>query len=224
MTSKWKCDTKEKARRLIDLSLVSVLLDAGAGPTWKYKEPNTNDIYTRSEGLGIASFHMFLQGNFSSDPKENPHRVDAESLVKLGDDTIAKAFQVDEVKNPLVGCTGRTDLLKRLGKSLQAHPEFFGTAKNGGKTIRPGNLIDYLLEKKNVKNEVSIQELWKVVIYGLQDIWPPSRTRLGGMNMGDVWQLSYLPEHKHTKAGRFVSFHKLSQWLTYSLMEPLQVR
>ena len=30
----------------------------------------------------------------------------------------------------------------------------------------------------------------------------------------------YLPEHE--KAGRFVSFHKLSQWLTYSLMEPLQ--
>jgi hypothetical protein len=31
---------------------------------------------------------------------------------------------------------------------------------------------------------------------------------------------SYLPEHE--KAGKFVSFHKLSQWLTYSLMEPLQ--
>uniref|UniRef100_A0AAV1TVG8 Uracil phosphoribosyltransferase n=1 Tax=Peronospora matthiolae TaxID=2874970 RepID=A0AAV1TVG8_9STRA len=38
--------------------------------------------------------------------------------------------------------------------------------------------------------------------------------------MGDVWELPYLPEHE--KAGRFVSFHKLSQWLTYSLMEPLQ--
>lgn len=31
----------------------------------------------------------------------------------------------------------------------------------------------------------------------------------------------YLPEHP--LAGKYVSFHKLSQWLTYSLMEPLQV-
>lgn len=29
-----------------------------------------------------------------------------------------------------------------------------------------------------------------------------------------------MPEDE--KAGKFVSFHKLSQWLTYSLMEPLQ--
>ena len=35
-----------------------------------------------------------------------------------------------------------------------------------------------------------------------------------------VFHISYLPEH--AKAGKFVSFHKLSQWLTYSLMEPLQ--
>lgn len=93
MTAKWNCDTKEKARRLIDLSLVSVLLDAGAGPTWKYKEPGTDDIYTRSEGLGIASFHMFLKGAFSS-TEATPHRVDADALINLPNDAIAKAFQV----------------------------------------------------------------------------------------------------------------------------------
>jgi hypothetical protein len=33
-------------------------------------------------------------------------------------------------------------------------------------------------------------------------------------------QCRYLEEDP--KAGKHVSFHKLSQWLTYSLMEPLQ--
>lgn len=84
----------EKARRLLDLALVSVLLDAGAGPTWKFKEPGTEDFYSRSEGLGIASFHMFLQGVFSTNPTNSPHRVDAVALANLSDDAIAKAFQV----------------------------------------------------------------------------------------------------------------------------------
>uniref|UniRef100_M4BXD3 Uncharacterized protein n=1 Tax=Hyaloperonospora arabidopsidis (strain Emoy2) TaxID=559515 RepID=M4BXD3_HYAAE len=81
-------------------------------------------------------------------------------------------------------------------------------------------MVDYLKERQTASGEVSITDLWKVVVYGLQDIWPESRTRIDGQNMGDVWELPYLPEHE--KAGRFVSFHKLSQWLTYSLMEPLQ--
>ena len=67
--------TKEICRRLIDLFLVSVLLDAGAGNVWKYKEPGTTDEYNRSEGLGVASFHMFDEGFFSGDESQ-PHRVD----------------------------------------------------------------------------------------------------------------------------------------------------
>ncbi|KAG6953466.1 hypothetical protein JG687_00012381 [Phytophthora cactorum] len=216
MTSTWSCDRLEKARRLLDLALVSVLLDAGAGPTWKFKEPGTEDFYSRSEGLGIASFHMFLDGNFSADPDKDPHRVDVTALANLADDAISNAFQVTEA-NPLVGCAGRTDLLKRLGKSISKYPEFF-TGADG--SIRPGNMVDYLTKHQNASGEVSITDLWKVVLYGLQDIWPASRTQIDGQNMGDVWELSYLPEHE--KAGKFVSFHKLSQWLTYSLMEPLQ--
>uniref|UniRef100_K3WWH7 Uracil catabolism protein 4 n=1 Tax=Globisporangium ultimum (strain ATCC 200006 / CBS 805.95 / DAOM BR144) TaxID=431595 RepID=K3WWH7_GLOUD len=216
MTAIWDCDALEKARRLIDLALVSVLLDAGAGPTWKFKEPSTEDYYSRSEGLGIASLHMFLQGAFSSDLL-NPHRSDADALSNLPSNAIAKAFQVDDETNPMVGCAGRTDLLKKLGGSLTAHPEFFAGADG---SIRPGNLVDYLLKHKNDQNEVSVKELWRTVAYGLQDIWPDSRPRIGDQNMGDIWELSYLPEHE--KASKYVCFHKLSQWLTYSLMEPLQ--
>ena len=48
-----------RAHAMIDLTVVSVLLDAGAGPDWKYVEPATGQTFTRSEGLGVASFHAF---------------------------------------------------------------------------------------------------------------------------------------------------------------------
>ena len=70
-------DIKEICRRLIDLFLVSVLLDAGAGNTWKYVEAGTGLVFSRSEGLGVASIHMFEQGFFSSN-EQNPFQVDGE--------------------------------------------------------------------------------------------------------------------------------------------------
>lgn len=76
-----------------------------------------------------------------------------------------------------------------MGKSITNYPEFFSGADG---SIRPGNVVDYLKKHQNASGEVSITDLWKVVLYGLQDIWPESRTRIGGQNMGDVWELSYV--------------------------------
>lgn len=53
-----------------------------------------------------------------------------------------------------------------------------------------GNMVDYLFKHKTENDEISVKELWKVVIYGLQHIWPESRTRIDNQNMGDVWELS----------------------------------
>ena len=80
MLQKWctlssSLDLKEQARRVVDLFVVSVLLDAGAGNAWKYKEPATGLTFSRSEGLGVASLHMFESGLFSSVP-DQPYRVD----------------------------------------------------------------------------------------------------------------------------------------------------
>jgi hypothetical protein len=69
-------DTEERSRRLVDLFLVAVLLDAGAGMKWSYKDQDTGDVYRRSEGLGVASYNMFKSGLFSNDPTRYPHRVD----------------------------------------------------------------------------------------------------------------------------------------------------
>lgn len=100
----------EKARRLVDLVTTSVLLDAGAGDVWKYTEKSTGFEAGRSEGLGVASFHMFGAGAFSSDPGTCPHRADSVGLKGLEDDSVRTAFQVDDAANPLVGCEGRTQV------------------------------------------------------------------------------------------------------------------
>ena len=68
--------TLERAIAAADLAVVSVLLDAGAGEAWRYQEPGTSCVLARSEGLAVASLHMFHEGAFSSD-KRQPFRVDA---------------------------------------------------------------------------------------------------------------------------------------------------
>jgi hypothetical protein len=56
----------ERARAQIDLAVISVLLDAGAGPAWSYVEAESGQRFTRSEGLGVASFRAFMQGAFAA--------------------------------------------------------------------------------------------------------------------------------------------------------------
>ena len=72
----------ERARSQIDLALVSVLLDAGAGPAWRFHEAGSDQPFARSEGLGVASFHAFTSGLFSSDPAQ-PLRLPGRSLVLI---------------------------------------------------------------------------------------------------------------------------------------------
>src|ERR1700724_1402676 len=70
------------ARAALDLAMVSVLLDAGAGPQWRYRDAATGKSFGRSEGLALASLDMFARGAFSSDMKD-PLRADAAVLAKL---------------------------------------------------------------------------------------------------------------------------------------------
>ena len=71
-------DKKEVTRRLLDLFLVSVLLDAGAGNQWTYNDEASGKSFSRSEGLGVASINMFSEGFFSGDSQQ-PHKVDGAS-------------------------------------------------------------------------------------------------------------------------------------------------
>jgi hypothetical protein len=73
------CDDMELTRRLIDLFFVSVLLDAGAGDHWRYKEPKTGHVYERSEGIAVASLDMFESLIFTTSDAERVPIVNGNS-------------------------------------------------------------------------------------------------------------------------------------------------
>lgn len=125
-------DAQERTRRLIDLFLISVLLDAGAGNKWSYKSKESGKIFSRSEGLAVASLEMFKSGLFSSDPTE-PCQVDGAGLKKVTVEALAKGMQHSE-QNPLAGLEGRAGLLARLSEALN-NQELFGV------DARPGNML-----------------------------------------------------------------------------------
>ncbi|MDV2993038.1 MAG: hypothetical protein N4J56_002692 [Chroococcidiopsis sp. SAG 2025] len=216
----------ERAVTRFDLAIVSVLLDAGAGDRWLYCERETDSIFQRSEGLAVASFRMFCQGAFSSHPHQLL-QVDAQGLQSLSEATLAQGFQVSE-DNPLVGLAGRVELLQKLGRSLLAFPQMFGDDNP-----RPGHLVHYLLERSHHK-QLPAATVLRAVLEGLGSIWS-GRIEIAGVNLGDVWYHPALEGSREQGAGSrgistddlrlttsLVPFHKLSQWLTYSLLEPLQ--
>lgn len=191
------------ARSRIDLAVVSVLLDAGAGGLWSYRD-SEGTVLSRSEGLGVASLEGFCAGLFSSDPKR-PLQADAAALQRLEAAEIMRQFQAGP-GNPLLGAEGRAALMRNLGAVLAARPDLFGDAP-----ARPGNLFDRL-----AGDSVSASAILAALLDGLAPIWP-SRLTIAGENLGDVWRHGAL-ENGDTASG-FVPFHKLSQWMTYSLIE-----
>ena len=198
----------ERARAKVDLVVTSVLLDAGAGAGWRYVEAGTGQTFTRSEGLAVASFYLFTEGAFSSQP-ERAMQVDAQGLRQLSQAKLEAGFQVSQT-NPLIGLAGRLTLLHKLGQALAAQPERFGDPP------RPGHLVDYLQSK--YPNPIKAADLLKEVLEGFSSIWS-GRIEVAGIHLGDVWFYSALTGHE--PFAQLVPFHKLSQWLTYSLVEPL---
>lgn len=196
------------ARSRLDLAIVSVLLDAGAGHQWHYQD-DPELVLGRSEGLAVASLRAFEGGLFSSQP-ETPYQVDAAALLHLTEADLARAFQVSD-DNPLVGLAGRLTLLHQLGKTLANQPHIFGAT-----LPRPGHLLDHWLAKFGPTCDAG--HLLTDVLVHFGAIWP-GRVAIATTNLGDVWPHPALPHH--TPGDNLVPFHKLSQWLTYSLVEPL---
>jgi Protein of unknown function (DUF1688) len=198
----------EKAIAKFDLAIISVLLDAGAGDQWHYFEKETQQHFKRSEGLAVASFRMFCEGVFSSHQETAPLQVDAQKLQALKEQELADGFGIRE-DNPLVGTSGRLKLLQKLGQVLLSSPHIFGDINP-----RPGNLVKYLIEKSD-NNQLEAATVLDAVLQEFSDIWS-GRIEVAGINLGDVWF------HPNVADDGFVPFHKLSQWLTYSLLEPLE--
>jgi hypothetical protein len=203
-------DAAAQARTLIDLAVVSVLLDAGSGPDWRYLETGTGQTFARSEGLGIASWHAFVTGVFSS-AAEEPLRADAAGLANLDADRLSSAFQLS-ARNTLVGFDGRVQLLRRLGQTLLAAPEVFGTPG------RPGGLYDVLVTAPG-STTVAAHDILTILLDSLSGIWLADNV-IDEQPVGDCWPHPAVPGAGRTRG--WVPFHKLSQWLTYSLLEPFQ--
>lgn len=208
-------DEKECTRRLIDLFFVSVLLDAGAGDIWCFSEAATGEKYSRSEGLAVASLYMFKEGNFTSTAGGVRERVDSQGLQALTAEKLGAGLQASN-NNPIPGVSSRAGLLRALGGSLSKHPEIFG--EDG----RPGNVVDFLLSTSS-KGKLDVKELWNTLQLILIPCWPKDRTNISGVAIGDAWPLSTLQKQAGEDATLAIQpFHKLTQWLTYSLMVPFE--
>jgi hypothetical protein len=183
----------ERGRAAFDLVILSVLLDAGTGPGWRFVDPVTGGTFTRSEGLAVAAQRMIEAGALRD-------------LLGLRTETLAEGFQVSE-DNPLAGLEGRAALLRRLGAQIEARPDLFGG--------RPGGLFDILARD----GSVAAPAILELLLAALGPIWA-DRLEVDGVPLGDCWRHPAIRRDDATDG--LVPLHKLSQWLSYSLIEPLQ--
>jgi hypothetical protein len=198
-------DPHARARAEVDLAITSVLLDAGAGPGWRYADSASGAIAARSEGLALASLRLFEWGGFSADPSD-PLRADGEALARFSAAELADAFQASD-RNPLAGLDGRARLLNRLGARTGERDDLFARADRA----RPGGLYDVLYAKAT-DGALPATAILDLLLEAFGPIWE-HRPTLDGAPLGDCWPY---PPHG------FTPLHKLSQWLAYSLIEPLE--
>ncbi|HSC69679.1 MAG TPA: DUF1688 family protein [Cellvibrio sp.] len=197
----------ERAKLGLDLILPSVLVDAGAGPDWQYSSSNSVTV-GRSEGLGLASLDMFLAGGLSLNRKIE---TTAAGLKAVSVESFSAHFKVSD-NNPLLGVEGRVQLLRSLGEAILAQPIIFPNQ-------RPGDLVDYVLT--HYQYTPTARQILTMVITFLGNIWP-GRLMLDGTNLGDTWAYPPLCEGPPGEGAQaYVPFHKLSQWISYSIIETL---
>lgn len=187
----------ERARAAFGLVILSVLLDAGSGPGWRFTDPDTGETFSRSEGLAVASQRMVERGELAE-------------LTALDAEALARGFQAS-ADNPLVGLDGRAALLRRLGGQVQARPDLFASGRLGG-------LYDTLAAGAE-HGRLPATAILELLLEALGPIWA-DRLVIDGVPLGDCWR--YPAIRRDDASDGLVPLHKLSQWLAYSLIEPLE--
>ena len=195
-------------RSAIDLVFISVLVDAGAGPRWRYTDPVTGSVLTRSEGLAAASVGLFFN-KLSRDAGSGGRMVDPQILRSLTIEQLARAFQ-HSANNPLLGIEGRLQLLRGLTDALML--------KENSDLSSPGDLFDVFMSGRN-NGRLPADAILREVLRRFGSMWPSGFVH-EGVNLGDCGHHHLLQTGDSTS--HIVPFHKLSQWLTYSLIEPLR--
>lgn len=84
-----------------------------------------------------------------------------------------------------------------------------------------------MIKSAEDSSELDVLKFWDVLQTLLIPCWPKDRTTVKGFPIGDAWPLSTLlkytdPAKANDATAGIQPFHKLTQWLTYSLMVPFQ--
>ena len=177
LAAKLSVDAAERARIRFDLAVTSVLLDAGAGLDWSWRDAATGTRVGRSEGLALASLEAFARGAFSSDPAQ-PLRADAVALQAVTSERLGVLFQVAP-DNPLLGLDGRAALMRRLGRTMAGNGPVFGNPP------RIGGLYDRLVEWA-ASGSIAAPRVLELLLTALGPIWP-GRLAIDDVALGDTW-------------------------------------
>ena len=152
----------------------------------------------------MASLRAMQRGLFSADPA-NPWRADAAALARITPASASPPRFSIAPGNELLGLAGRAALLRRLGEVCAADPTRFGAP------ARPGNLYDFWRPHR------------RPAAGGRDPEHPAPRVRadLARPDQPRRCAARRLRSASAVPGDGLVPFHKLSQWLAYSLVEPL---
>ena len=117
------------------------------------------------------------------------------------------------VGNPLVGVDGRAALLAAARRGRRGQPGGFAREDARGPAAFRSPCAQ--AEDGACRRRASSQRCSRISA----PIWP-GRLTLGGIALGDTWRHPAIKRDDATDG--LVPIHKLSQWLAYSLIEPLQ--
>jgi hypothetical protein len=187
-------DTQEAAKKLLELLIISVLCDGGAGTAYQFKDEISGQIYKRSEALGLASVELYKD---LTDNAQKP--LDWRILESFSVAEALRSFQVSET-NPLNGGGKRFELLKGLARSSLRK-----------ETKRLGDILDLFVAGTDGSRVVSVEMLLSTLIRLMNGVWPERYSR-DGVHYGDVFALQE----------NVYPFHKLTQWMMYSILDALK--
>ncbi len=195
----------ERAKTAIDLVFVSVLIDAGVDSQWRFSDSASGTDLDRSEGLAAASIKLFFE--YLGSKSDTGFELSLDRLSQLGESEFAECFQISG-DNPLTGMQGRLEILHNLGTVL----------RKSTKLTRPGDLMS-IMAMHSPDGKISLAGMLQLILKEFNSVWP-NGLLVNGMNIGDAGIHSLLDGKNDID--KVVPFHKLSQWLCYSLIEPLQ--
>jgi hypothetical protein len=174
----------------------------------------SNDKYDAITGSGIE---VGERVKIPDDLVPADAKVEMEAKIAAGyfTDDLARGFQVSE-RNPMTGLEGRAALIARLGKNAQDNPAVFAVNEDA----RPGGLFDHPRTGRSGRAAACARDIARCAAAHGGDLAGSHRA---GRSV-PRGHLAASRDRRGDETNGLMPFHKLSQWLTYSLLEPLQGR